>query len=195
MILSSTATPENFQAVSSTISVSVSSPLRTRNVLLLLGWLPLYFLTTPDFFDQVSEEISWRVPWAETTHSKGNNKMVRELVFCPHLRWFWERQDSKAGLYTKVRVKNLMSFERKPLQSSPSLSLFRTVRLVSLTFLSHFCFVCEMSGRVWLVFQTITHVLHPAHVWGSHARTPPNSEKEGPQSEAEHRQKHHHHRS
>ena len=107
MILSSTATPENFQAVSSTISVSVSSPLRTRNVLLLLGWLPLYFWTTPDFSDQVSEEISWRVPWAETTHSKGNNKMVRELVFCPHLRWFWERQDSKAGLHTKVRGQEL----------------------------------------------------------------------------------------
>ena len=81
-----------------------------------------------------------------------------------------------------------MSFERNPLQSFPSLSLFRIVRLVSLTFLSHFCFVCEMSGRVWLVFQTSTHVLHPAHVWGSHARTPPNSEKEGPQSEAEHKQ-------
>jgi hypothetical protein len=46
-----------------------------------------------------------------------------------------------------------------------------------------------MSGRVWDVVLTSPHVLHPAHGWGFLARTPRNSEKEGPRSEAEHRQK------
>jgi len=45
-----------------------------------------------------------------------------------------------------------------------------------------------MSGRVGHVFHAFTPVTHVAHVWGSLARTPPNSEKEDPQSEAEHRQ-------
>jgi hypothetical protein len=45
-----------------------------------------------------------------------------------------------------------------------------------------------MSGRVGHVIHVSTPVTHHAHVWGSLARTPPNSEKEGPQTEAELRQ-------
>ena len=70
MILSSTATPEIFQTVSSTIAVSIGSPMMTRYVLLFLGQPSLTFLTTPDFSDQVSEEISGRVPWAEGTQQR-----------------------------------------------------------------------------------------------------------------------------
>jgi hypothetical protein len=113
-------------------------------------------------------------------HNKGNNRKVRGLVSCPHLRWSWGETKPKAGLFTKIKVENLVSFKRKSLWSFPPLSLSRVVHLVFLTFMSHCCFVCVMSGRVWPVVQTTTHVHHHAHVWGSLARTPPEQRERRP---------------
>ena len=76
MVLSSTAMSEISQTMCSTIAVSMGSLMMTRYVLLFLGQPPLNFLTTPDSFDQVSEETSGRVPWAEGTTKATTERCV-----------------------------------------------------------------------------------------------------------------------
>ena len=171
MILSSTAMPEISQTVCSTIAVSMGSLMMTRCVLLFPGQLSLKFLVTPCFLDQVSKEISGRDPWAGSTQQRQQQKGAWVNVLSSS-EVVLGKTRPEAGFSNKDKVENLVPFTRKSLRSVPPLSLSRVVHLVFLTFMSHCCFVCEMFGRVWPVVQTTTHVLHPAHVWGSLARTP-----------------------
>ncbi len=143
----------------------------------------------------MSKEFSGLDPWAEGTQQRQQQKKVRVLMSCPHLRWSWGRQDQRQGCAQRIgsRTRCLSRWGHFGLcLLCPCLESFL---LSSSPSCPTFCFVCEMSGRVWHVVITSTHVLHPAHGWCSHAPTPWNSEKEGPHSEAEHKTKHNNHQT
>jgi hypothetical protein len=108
-------------------------------------------------------------------------------MFCPHLRWSWERQNQRQGCSQRWRSRTWCP------SSESHFGLFLSCPCLESFILSSSpsCFTfgsCARCTDVCGMLSRPPHLPHPAHVWGSLAATPPNSEKEGPQSEAEHTQ-------